>query len=206
MKIEQLLDNLDSDVDRNLTLEFIEQIVVDTDPRLYKKLAEIVRSPSLINNTNRFASLLVDLPSEEYISPLIDAISRAIPGESLWLADYMYILGSLLDERDDWLEVKEDFVHLLGVWLSSTSGEISWKAGIILAELENASTCAYLLDGAKNINLFHETRIACIRGFVQKKRQQNLSDATMFLEELKTDIDEHVRCEVNDVIAWLNRA
>jgi hypothetical protein len=206
MNIEQLIDKLSSDGDRNATLEFLENIVVDSDPQLISKLAEIARSPSSIKNTNRFASLLVALPSEEYISPLVDAISHATKDTSPWLADYMYALGSLLEERDDWLEVKDDFVHLLGFWLGSTNGgEISWKAGIILAELGNQSANSYLRAGAKDTNLFHQTRIACLRGFVNKNRNQKSAscDALLLLEELQTDTDEHVREEANNAIVWL---
>jgi hypothetical protein len=206
MNIDQLIEELSNENKRNSSLELLAKIVVDNDLTLIRKFVEIISHPSKIENTNRFASILVEMPSEEYIAPLVDMILQAEIGVSTWLADYLYVLGDLLDESEDFVDVKEEFVHLLGFWLSSTAGgEISWKAGIVLAAVKNESANAYLRDGAKNISLFVGTRTACLRGYVNKNRNgKNASaDAIKLLEELVADTEEEIRDEANDAIAWL---
>jgi HEAT repeat protein len=206
MNIDQLIEDLSSDNQRNSSLELLAKIVIDNDLTLIRKLGEIIRNPSMIENTNRFASILVKMPSEEYIAPLVDMILQAQIGVSTWLADYLYALGDLLDESEDYVDVKEEFVHLLGFWLNSTSGgEISWKAGIVLAAVKNESANSYLRDGAKNLRLFVGTRTACLRGYVNKNRngKHASTDAIKLLEELLADAQEEIRDEANDAIAWL---
>jgi hypothetical protein len=190
MKIEQLLSDLSSPSEQNEALKLLEDIIVDTDPLLIQSLTRIISAPESIENTNKFASLLADLPSEDYISPLIDVISRGEPGKALWLADYMYALGTLLMDRDDYLPADENFVHLLGKWLLTTGGgEISWKSGVILANLEHPTTREYLIKGAADINLFHQTRIACIHGLVG----QYLDDGVTLLQTLRDDPEPEVK-------------
>jgi hypothetical protein len=140
--------------------------------------------------------------SEAFILPLIEVISKGPPGTSTWLADYMYALGSLLIDSDECWPAEEDFVRLLGEWLLSTGGgEISWKAGIILAEIKHQSSRQYLLRGATDQGLFHQTRIACVRAIVN----QYPEDAPMILEQLSTDSERHVRDAVMKQRQWILR-
>lgn len=188
---------------RNNSLEFMESIVLDHDERIVDALNTILASPSTINNTNRFASLLVEYCSDKYIETLVKIISNSKLGNSPWLADYMYALGCVLEESDEYFEATDEFVHLLGDWLLSTGGgEISWKASYILAEIKNCATLPYLLSGARDKGLFHQARIACIRGIVNHYRDQ----AKQLLETLVEDS----RCEVKEAaesaLAWLKNA
>ena len=133
-------------------------------------------------------------------------ILKAKIGESTWLADYMYALGNLLEEQEDPIEVSEELVNLLGFWLESTQGgEISWKSGIILSEIGNVSAEQYLLNGAKNSTLFSETRIACLRGYVNHNRSgKNASPKALeFLKEMHSDSEIRIREEAKNAIAWL---
>ena len=90
MNIDQLTFALSLQSERNSARRFLESLVVDVDAQLVDGLAQIVSEPTTVEDTKRFASLLVDLGAEPFIGPLIEAISRASLHESTWLADYMY--------------------------------------------------------------------------------------------------------------------
>jgi hypothetical protein len=152
MTIDQLLDALDAPADRNRALELLESVVVDRDDRLMRCLVGIIGQPDSIQDTNRFASLLTDLGADAFIKPLVICIGSATPGQSTWLSDYMYALGSLLMNREEPYPADEAFVHRLGDWVFSTGGgEVSWKAGEILAELQHPATRSYLVRGVSAI-------------------------------------------------------
>ncbi len=200
MNLENLLNDLSTSSEQNSTLNLLESIIVDNDQRIIDNLTKIINDPSSIENTNRFASLLEYFSAEEFISPLVNNIRIAQVGNSRWLADYMYALGSILMEREEYLLIDDDFVHVLGKWLLSTGGgEISWKAGVILSELNNPTTKQYLIKGASDDSLFHQTRIACIRGIINHYR----SEASTILQQLSDDSDKYVREAVNDAKDWL---
>lgn len=200
MNIDQLIHDLESPTKCNETLQLIAQIMVDTDDRLIQRLTDLITTPEKIENTNRFVSILVNLSQPEFIPPLIEAIKNGNPSQTTWLADYMYALGSLLEEQDDWWKPEEEFVHLLGDWLSSTGGgEISWKAGIILSEVEHPATIEFLLRGAQDKELFHLTRICCVRGVMNHFREQ----APSLLQKLANDPDPEVRGAVASASEFL---
>jgi len=200
MNIDQVIQDLESPAKCNETLQLIAQIMVDTDPRLIQRLTDLITTPEKIEDTNRFASILEDLSQPEFIPPLIEAIKNGNPSETVWLADYMYALGNLLEEQDDWWVPEEEFVHLLGDWLFSTGGgEISWKAGIILAELEHPATLQYFIRGAKDQELLHLTRVCCIRGIMNHFREQ----APSLLQKLADDPEPEVRDAVASASKFL---
>lgn len=175
---------------RNSALLLLAERKGALDKRVVAPLTRIISDPMSIEDTNSFASLLVKLEAEQFIPPLIDAISTAVPGESSWLADYMYALINLLMDRDGPYPVDESFVHLLGGWLLSTGGgEISWKAGDILAVVQNQATRDYLIRGMSDESLFSGTRIACMRGIVNQYREV----AEHHLSSVANDADSSVR-------------
>jgi HEAT repeat protein len=206
MNIEQLTMALSLQSERNNALRFLESLVVDVDERLVDCLVKIISEPTSVDDTNRFASLLVDLGAEPFIAPLIESISRATVHESRWLADYMYALGRLLTDRgarDELYPAEESFVHLLGGWLVSTGGgEISWKAGIIMAELQHPATREYLMRGVADQTLFSRTRIACVGGLMNQYR----GDVAAVLSTLSNDPDEDVRDAVADARRHLEKS
>jgi HEAT repeat protein len=200
MNIDQVIQDLESSSKCNETLQLIAQIIVDTDARLIQRLTDLITTPEKIEDTNRFASILEDLSQPEFIPSLIEAIKNGNPSETIWLADYMYVLGNLLAEQDDWWEPEEEFVHLLGDWLFSTGGgEISWKAGIILAELEHPATLEYFLRGAEDQELLHLTRVCCIGGIMHHFRDQ----APSLLQKLADDPKPEVREAVVNALEFL---
>lgn len=199
MNIDQLTTALFAQSERNNALQFLESLVVDVDERLVGCLVTIIEDPTSVEDTNRFASLLADLGAEPFIAPLIRAISRGAP-PSRWLADYMYALGSLLAAHDGLYPVQDSFVHLLGSWLLSTGGgEISWKAGLIMERLDNSATREYLMRGAADESLFHQTRIACIGGLMNQYRE----GVETVLTTLSNDPDNRVRDAVADASKFL---
>ncbi len=138
MNINELIDSLDDVNSLNESLKLIEDIVIDTPGVIITKLQSLISCPEKIADTNRFASLLSALYSEQYIEPLIQEITNSVQGKTAWLGDYMYALGNCLDKLEEPYIPEEAFVHLMGDWLLNTdAGEISWKSSIILANLEH---------------------------------------------------------------------
>lgn len=171
-----------------------------SDRLLLTALLAIIHHPEQINDTNDFSSLLADIGDERFIQPLIEKIACGVPGRDRWLADYMYTLITLLQESDNYFQVDENFSHLLGDWLLNTKGgEISWKAGDILSEVECPASKEYLLKGASDKSLFHLTRISCVRGIVNQFRE----DAGLLLQRLKDDSNPRVREACIDAMAYL---
>jgi len=140
MNLEQMVAELKSPDSRDETFKLIGQ-VLDVDPQLVETLAILIGTPEEIKDTHGFASVLADLSQAEFIKPLIQTISQSEPGETPWLADYMYALGSILQDEDDCWQPEESFVHLLGKWVHSTGGgEIAWKSAVILSQLDHPAT------------------------------------------------------------------
>ena len=199
MNIAQLAASLESEIERNEILRLFKSVLVDKDEALVRSLSGIISEPSLVEDTNGFASILEVLGSKAFIAPLIDAISKDSTGTESWVADYMYALGEVLSKQKEYWPAEEAFVHIMGDWLLSTGGgEISWKAGIILAEIAHPSTRDYLLRGAADQSLFHLTRLACLRAIVC----QYPADAPEVLEKLSADPEHHVR----DAVAHQRRS
>lgn len=199
MNLEQMVAELKSPDSRDETLKLIGQ-VLDIDPQLVETLAILIGTPEEIKDTHGFASVLADLSQAEFIKPLIQSISQSEPGETPWLADYMYALGSILQDEDDCWQPEESFVHLLGKWLHSTGGgEIAWKSAVILSQLDHPATLSYFVSGAGDKSLFHQARTACINGIVNYYREE----ATTLLQELIDDPEPVVREEVARALKWL---
>lgn len=188
---------------RNRTLRALAEQEEAIDKRLVAPLAEIIGHPLSIENTHSFASLLVDMDEDAFIAPLIDAISTAARNEASWRADYMYALTRLLGERRNYLHpVEESFVHLLGEWLLNTNGgEISWKAGDILARVQHPATRDYLMRGASDVKLFHLTRIACLGGIMNQYRE----DGHQVISSIIDDPDSRVRSMAAGALKFLNK-
>jgi len=79
MNVDDLVAGLDSVSERNDTLSFLESLVVDIDGKLVRSIIDVIKEPSSVENTNRFASLLKSLGSEAFIPPLIEVISTGSP-------------------------------------------------------------------------------------------------------------------------------
>lgn len=201
MKISDLVAALDSD--RNASLAFLEDILLDPDDSLMEALARVIEEPALVARTNPFASILKGFGAPHFIDPLAKCIVKATPGEAPWLADYMYALEGVLNGMAEPWPADDLMVKKLGAWLFDTGGvEISWKSGLLLSWISNPKAQDYLLTGAKDTNLFHETRLACIRGVVNNFRQST----PQLLSELGNDPDQHVRNEVKKASDWLKQA
>jgi len=196
-KINERLSRL---AERNTTLEYLYNLESSVDDSVIENLVVIIGNPDSVDNTNSFATLLVDLNDEDFIPSLIASISKAVPGESKWLADFMYALIELLGELEDYYRAEDSFVHLLGGWMFSTGGgEISWKSSGILSEIQNDATREYYIRGAVDVELFHQTRITCLRGAVNHYQD----GVTELLAELITDSDANVSEAARDARAHL---
>ncbi len=202
MNINELIDNLSNHSHVNESLKFLEDIIVDTPDELIAQLTNLISLPHKISDTNRFASLISDLPSKQYTAPLIHEISKSVVGETSWLADYMYALGDILDEYDEQYVPEDDFVDLLGGWLLNTGGgEISWKSAIILAQFNHPKCLSYYEQGAKLQELFFLSRIECLKGLVNECGAEYMQ----LYQELLNDPKEEIKEAAEDAINWLNQ-
>ena len=198
----KIISHLSTLKKRNLALEYLYDSESKVDKKVIAAVTDIICNPDSIENTNSFASLLADLGEEEFIEPLIEAISKATPGVTKWLADYLYALVDLLSELDDYYPAEDNFVHLIGGWLLGTQGgEISWKSGDVLSGIENQACKPYFLKGAADTSLFHQTRIACLRGIINQYRQE----APDLLAQLVADSDDYVREASLDAQAFITQ-
>lgn len=201
MNINQFVSELKSSSGKNETLELLAGILVEKDARLAEVLAETIRKPEEIHNTHSFASVLEFLANPDFIPPLIEAVSKAEPGRTPWLADYLYALGSVLMDLEDFWSPEEGFVHLLGTWLGSPGGgEIAWKSAVVLSQLDHPANHEYLFSGATDRKLFHQGRAACLSGIVNFYPQE----APALLEQLARDPEKEVREEAARARRWLD--
>ena len=201
MQLHQLIENLKSDSTRNDSLSLLFSVLEAKSEDLIRALASLILNPEKISDTNEFASILVKLPSEKYIPKLIDVISVSSPVTTPWLADYMYVLVDLLQEREDCYPAEESFVNLIGSWIFTTGGgEISWKSGDILLRLEHPATKPFFFRGAVDRTLLHLTRISCFRGIINHYR----NDADPIIKELLSDPNKHVKTEAINVQKWID--
>ena len=59
MELDLLISHLRSPSERNKALGFLTDVIVDPRPELVEMLVELIRQPDSIQDTNRFASLLI---------------------------------------------------------------------------------------------------------------------------------------------------
>ncbi|MEM7183583.1 MAG: hypothetical protein AAF518_21935 [Spirochaetota bacterium] len=199
---EDFFTTLNNPETQNSALNFLGQVVVKQHKSIVASFLEIIKAPDNIEDTNTFASLLVDLKSDQFLPALIDEIAKATPGKETWLADYMYALEALLDKTDMYYPGPESFVSLLGDWMFSTGGgEIAWKSSGILANLDNESCLPYLKRGVKDTSFFHLVRSNCLQGLVNKYGAEHIE----LIQSLQNDKDEDFREAVLDCLDYLEQ-
>ncbi|MGJ8656345.1 MAG: hypothetical protein ACSHX6_07835 [Akkermansiaceae bacterium] len=185
---------------RNAAIRELAEDGRDVDDGVIFALCDVICEPDEIENTNGFASLLGEISDARFIEPLIAQIGRDDSRGTSWLADYLYALILLLEEEEDYYEVSDDFIHLLGGLLLNTGGgELSWKAGDVLMRIENPLSKGYVIQGVVDTELFHMTRIACMRAIVN----QFTEEAEAVLAGLEDDPDEEVRGAVESALEFL---
>lgn len=202
MKFLDFINDLNSSDNANETLGILYAIIVDRNTSFIKKIVELISTPSAIENTNKFASLLVDLNFEEFIYPLAETIQTATYNQTTWLADYLYALDALLEKEEHQIVFEEEFIHLLGSWLTNTGGgEIAWKSACILSNIKHPACYQYYLKSVNDKNLFFLTRNACLRGLVN---QYGLKEIALY-KELLNDESSEIRKSAQSAIEWLNK-
>jgi hypothetical protein len=202
MKIEDLISGLAKEETLNENLSTLGSILVELDERLRDSLVFTIKRPDIILNTGRFSSILVKLNCKEFISPLAITIEASGNLQQTWLADYLYALGSILDDADDYFHFSEDFIHMLGYWIEESSTEISWKSSVILSNIDSPLCHDYYVRGVRNTTLFHQTRIACLNGLVNHYGTREMP----LYRELLQDDDQVFREAVQEAIQYLEDA
>jgi hypothetical protein len=193
---------------RNDALEDLERVDgerAELDAGVLAQVSAIIREPQSVTDIRKFASLLVDLDAEDFISPLVEMISADPEGGSAYTASCMYALGCILDESEYACEHPEEFfpssfVAQLGRWLLNTrGGELSWKAGIVLDNIRIPQAFELMRQGAADTSLFFQTRIHCIHGLVNGRGVSELP----FLDSLVGDSGPMFHEALADAIAFL---
>ena len=200
MNLDDFLVSFELKDEVNDSLALLYSVTVRVDSRLISKLADLIKSPHLIKNTNAFASLLTEFACKEFVAALIETISKAELKGEIWLADYLYALGTIISYDDIEFDFDEKFVHLLGDWLqNSGGGEFAWKSAIILAEIKHPACRVYYVKGVKDTEQFHQTRIACLGGLVN----QYGSSETSLYRELEKDKEPVFSEALQQAIAFM---
>jgi hypothetical protein len=195
---------------RNAAIEEVRQLASvksELEARVLAQLSSVIREPPSIADVGKFASLLVDLGSKDFIRPLVEMIAADPECGSEYTLSYMYALGRILDEAEYAYEhpaevFPSSFITQLGHWLLNTGGgELSWKAGIILDNIRVPQAFELMRLGAADSSLFFGTRLHCIHGLVNGLGVSELP----FLRSLASDSDSRVHKALADAISWLER-
>jgi hypothetical protein len=160
----------------NQKLESLYEILVDELKVFTAELMELIFNPDKINDTNKFASLLVALKRFELINPLLETISLGNKGDS-WLCDFLYAASGLLEESsmDDEFEVPGSLVLKLEDWILNNTGQLSWYAAGLLKFYESESAEKIQLQKLEQRGDFFLTYAECILGLLRYHRDKYMA-------------------------------
>jgi hypothetical protein len=183
-------------------LDTLFSVLVEPDKILIETFINLIRDPDTIEDTNRFASILVALQCNEFINPIVEIIYSRTHQIPTWLSDYLYALGSILEDNNPEYQFQDYFIHQLGFWIQSANVEVSWKSAVVLSNIDNPLCYDYYITGVRNTMLFHQTRIACLNGIVN---HYGLKEWSLY-QELLLDPDPVFQESVRDAIEYLGSA
>jgi len=185
--------------DINQKLDVLYDLLVDNLPELTTELKSLILNPDKINNTNKFASLLVELKNPDFINPLLEKISLSVKGDT-WLSDFLYAAINLFDEssENDIFKVPENLINKLEDWILNNSGELSWKAANLLKFYESKSAEKIQLKKLEERSDFFLTYVECILGLLRYNNDKYVE----LVEQIAADEtrDEKLREFCNDLI------
>ncbi|UKT64698.1 hypothetical protein [Pedobacter mucosus] len=162
-----------TDIDKKL--EILYDLLVDNFGTLEAELKELISKPDKIKDTNKFASLLSDLKNSTFINPLLLTISLSDKGD-VWLTDFLYAVINLLDESsvNDEIDIPENLIDKLRVWILDNTGEISWKAANLLKFYESETTEKIQLEKLEERGDFFLTYAECILGLLRYDKEKHM--------------------------------
>lgn len=185
--------------DINQKLEVLYDLLVDNLDTLTTELRDLISNPDKINNTNKFASLLVELKNPDFINPLLEKISLGIKGD-IWLTDFLYAVINLLDESSevDEFACPDNLINKLEDWILNNKGELSWKGAHLLKFYESRSAERIQLKKLEERGDFFLTYVECILGLLRYHKDKYIG----LVEQIAIDEtrDEKLREFCNDLI------
>ena len=159
----------------NQKLENLYNPLVDNFEAFSSELIELIFNPEAINNTNKFASLLVLLKRSEFVNPLLKKISSGNKGD-FWLTDFLYAASGLLDEcsEDEEFDVPKNIVFKLDEWVVNNTGQLSWYAACLLKFYESESAEKIQLKKLGQRGDFFLAYVECLLGLLRFHRDKYL--------------------------------
>jgi len=180
-------------------LEVLYDLLVDNFDTVEAELKDLIANPDRIEDTNKFASLLVNLQRSAFIDPLLLQISLS-DKEDTWLRDFLYAAIILLEESsvNENFHIPEQLIGKLEAWILDGKQELSWKSATLLKFYENESAERIQLLKLEERGDFFLTYAECILGLlrVDKKKHWDL------VKQISVDDthDEKLREFAKDVI------
>ncbi|RFZ85609.1 hypothetical protein DYU05_08435 [Mucilaginibacter terrenus] len=161
--------------DINQKLEIAYDLMVDNHDAFKEELKTLIATPSSINDTNRFASLLVSLKGQDFIEPLLQTISLSKKGD-VWLSDFLFAVVELVDESPEDLEfiTPENLVEKLGDWISGSPGELAWKAAGLLKFHQSDAAEKIQLKKLEEHDDFFLTYVECLLGLIWYNKEKHM--------------------------------
>ena len=149
-------------------LDILYDLLVDNPEALKTELQELIVQPDQIDDSNKFASLLVELNNPVYIDSLLKKISVASKGAP-WLCDFLYATTNLLDEgsENDEFVCPDGLLSKLEEWILNSIGELSWKAAGLLKFYDSDLAEQIQLKKLEGRDDFFLTYVECVDGLVR---------------------------------------
>ncbi|MFI5139996.1 MAG: hypothetical protein ACHQIM_19410 [Sphingobacteriales bacterium] len=187
-----------TDIDQKL--DVLYDLLVDNLPTLTTELKDLIFDPDKINDTNKFASLLVELKNPDFINPLLEKINLGNK-DDIWLTDFLYAVINLLDESSevDEFACPDNLITKLEDWILNHKGELSWKAADLLKFYESGSAERIQLKKLEERGDFFLTYVECILGLLRYNNDKYIG----LVEQIAADgtRDEKLRDFCNDLIS-----
>jgi hypothetical protein len=157
-------------------LELLYDLLVDNFKTLEIELKNLISDPVRIENTNKFASLLVNLKNPAFKDPLLWQISFATKGD-VWLTDFLYAVIRLLDEScvNDEFEMPTNLIDKLETWVLDNKNELAWKSANLLKFFESERVEKIQLKKLEERGDFFLTYAECILGLLRFDKDKHMA-------------------------------
>jgi hypothetical protein len=158
----------------NKDLDVLYNILVDNYDSFESNLKGLILNPEQISDTNKFTWLIsqfINKPS--FIEPFLLTITRSEKGDK-WLTDYLFGVVNLIDKAssDDEFEIPDRLIDKLRSWILDSTGELSWKAAMLLKHFEITSAEEILLKKLDERGDFFLTYVECLLGLLRLDRKK----------------------------------
>lgn len=173
--------------DINQKLPLLYDYLVDNYSVLKTELIDLIYHPERIDNTNKFASLLAELNSPDFVKPLLLNINNAT-NNNAWRSDFMYAAIEIIDNTDDDFEFPEGLTDKLIYWLLNNTGELAWKAASLLKYNQEEKANEARMTKLQSNDSFFLVYVECILGLLQS----NGNDSLHIIKQISNEPGRHI--------------